>query len=167
MAILDIIPMQDPRLRIISDPVIDINYKVKNLAQDLVETMKTRCAIGLAAPQIGENICLFVIDVEPEKTNPTVFINPSYESIDGSIQLSAEGCLSVGEMGAKLTRLDNIRVSYTNLDGENMVIETNGRLSACIQHECDHLEGVIFIDYLSKEKLFQIIDCMREIETDF
>ncbi|CDU14422.1 peptide deformylase [Vibrio coralliirubri] len=162
MAILDIISMEDPRLRAISKPIEEINNQVTNLVQDLVETMEINSSVGLAAPQVGANICLFVINLDPKKNKHTVFINPSYESIDGSIQLSPEGCLSVGEIGARLTRLNKIRVNYTDLDGNKMVMDTKGMLSACIQHECDHLEGILFIDYLNKEKLIKIIGCIRE-----
>ena len=149
MAILDIVSMEDPRLRTISKPVEDIDNQVINLVKDLIETMNVNSSVGLAAPQVGENICLFVIDLESEKHKPTVFINPSHESIDGSIQLSSEGCLSVGEIGARLTRLDRIRVRYTDIFGKKIVMDAKGMLSAYIQHECDHLEGVLFIDYLN------------------
>ncbi|MCX2757775.1 peptide deformylase [Vibrio sp. Sgm 22] len=151
MAILDIISMEDSRLRAISKPIGEINNQVTNLVEDLMETMESNYAVGLAAPQVGENICLFVIDLDPEKNKSTAFINPSYESIDGSIQLSYEGCLSLGEIGTRLTRLNRIRVNYTDLVGNKMVMDTKGMLSASIQHECDHLEGILFIDYLNKD----------------
>ena len=159
MAILPIIETPDPRLRTISTPVETIDADLQRLIDDMFDTMYDAPGIGLAAIQVGVPKRVLVIDLqEPEEEEgppvkrPMVFINP--EILDGSADLSIyqEGCLSVPDQYAEVERPATIRASWMDRDGRIREQELDGLLATCLQHEMDHLEGVLFIDHLSRLK---------------
>jgi peptide deformylase len=161
MAILPIIEAPDPRLRTISTPVESIDDALQQLIDDMFETMYAAPGIGLAAIQVGVPKRLLVMDLqEPESDeegappvrNPRVFINP--QILEGSEQLSIynEGCLSVPDQFAEVERPATIRVSWLDREGRIHEQTLDGLLATCLQHEMDHLNGVLFIDHLSKLK---------------
>ncbi|MDQ4419569.1 peptide deformylase [Sphingobium sp. DEHP117] len=161
MAILPIIEAPDPRLRTISTPVESIDDALQQLIDDMFETMYAAPGIGLAAIQVGVPKRLLVMDLqEPESDeegappvrNPRVFINP--QILEGSEQLSIynEGCLSVPDQFAEVERPATIRASWLDREGRIHEQTLDGLLATCLQHEMDHLNGVLFIDHLSKLK---------------
>jgi peptide deformylase len=161
MAIRPIIETPDPRLRTISTPVEVIDDELQTLIDDMFETMYDAPGIGLAAIQVGVPKRVLVIDLqEPESDeegapavkNPRVFINPRI--LDGSPELSVynEGCLSVPEQFAEVERPSTIRASWMDRQGRIHEEELDGLLATCLQHEMDHLEGILFIDHLSRLK---------------
>ncbi|MCE7797373.1 peptide deformylase [Sphingobium sufflavum] len=161
MAILPILEAPDPRLRTISSPVEEIDDDLQRLIDDMFETMYDAPGIGLAAIQIGVPKRLLVMDLqEPESEEedappvrkPLVFINPRI--LDGSADLSVynEGCLSVPEQFAEVERPASVRASWMDRDGRIHEETLEGLLATCLQHEMDHLEGILFIDHLSRLK---------------
>lgn len=161
MAILPILETPDPLLRTISTPVDAIDADLQTLIDDMFETMYDAPGIGLAAVQVGVPKRLLVIDLqEPESDaedapavrNPRVFINP--QILGGSEEQSvySEGCLSVPEQYAEVERPATVRVSWMDRDGRIHEEELDGLLATCLQHEMDHLEGILFIDHLSRVK---------------
>lgn len=161
MAILPILEAPDPRLRSISTPVDTIDDNLRRLIDDMLDTMYDAPGIGLAAIQVGVPKRVLVIDLqEPESEEegappvkkPLVFINP--EILGGSEDLSVynEGCLSVPDQYAEIERPASIRASWMDLDGRIHEEQIDGMLATCLQHEMDHLEGVLFIDHLSRLK---------------
>lgn len=155
MALLDILEYPDPRLRTKATPVDSVNDKVRRLIDDMFETMYAAPGIGLAATQVNVHKRLIVIDVSEEKNEPHVFINPELTLLDGEISFD-EGCLSVPEQYESVTRVENIEVTALDRNGETFTRTADGLLSICIQHECDHLEGKLFVDYLSALKRTRI-----------
>lgn len=151
--ILPVLQYPDPRLLRVSESVKEITPKIRELAANMVETMYARDGIGLAAPQVGENIRLVVIDVSgPEKKEDLrVLVNPVLTLSGGEVE-SDEGCLSVKDYSACVVRRENARVEATDLDGNPVSFDADGRLAICTQHECDHLNGVLFIDHISRLK---------------
>lgn len=155
MALLDILEYPDPRLRTKATSITSVNDKVRRLIDDMFETMYAAPGIGLAATQINVHKRLIVIDVSEEKNEPHVFINPELTLLDGEIAYE-EGCLSVPEQYESVTRVENIEVTALDRNGETFTQAAAGLLSICIQHECDHLEGKLFVDYLSALKRTRI-----------
>src|SRR3982751_6881029 len=164
MALLPILEVPDPRLRQISSPVEKVDDDVRALVADMFETMYEAPGIGLAAIQVGVPKRILVIDLqEPEEEDgepvkdPRVFINPEIlESSDQEVPYT-EGCLSVPDQYAEVDRLDRIRARWLDLDGKPHEEEIEGLLATCLQHEMDHLEGVLFIDHLSRLKREMIL----------
>ena len=150
MAIRKVLRYGEPSLREVSKEVHKVSKKITDLVRDLLDTMYAQNGVGLAAPQIGENVRVFVIDVSTndEPLNPIVFINPKIIKKSGAIK-SNEGCLSFPEAYTDVKRYKNVMVKATNEHGKSFVIEaTDGSLlSRAIQHENDHLDGVLFIDH--------------------
>ncbi|WP_417670997.1 peptide deformylase [Roseibium sp.] len=150
----DIIIIPDPVLREVCEPIATVDNEIRALADDMLETMYAAPGIGLAASQIGVLKRIFVLDVAKEDApkDPMVFINPEvvWESEDKSVY--QEGCLSIPEYYEDVERPALVRVKFLDRDGEEQEIEAGGLLSTCIQHELDHLNGKLFIDYLSKLK---------------
>jgi peptide deformylase len=148
MAKLDIIKYGDPILRRECNLVHKIDVDIKRLAGDMLETMYAARGLGLAAPQVGILLRICVVDVNsPDKKSPVVMINPKV-TVNGDKVLEQEGCLSLPELYAPLKRFSNAVVEYTDLEGKNRRIEAGGLLARAIQHEIDHLDAKIFIDYL-------------------
>lgn len=151
MALLNILHFPDPRLRQKALPIEKVNDDIRQLAHDMLETMYDAPGIGLAATQVNEQKRLIVIDVSEDKTSPLFLINPELLVTEGERDFE-EGCLSVPEAYETVTRADKIRVRALNLQGETFEMEAEGILATCIQHEIDHLEGKLFVDYLSNLK---------------
>jgi peptide deformylase len=147
MAKLEIKKYGDSVLRKKSDLVQKISKDIKCLTEDMLETMYSSRGLGLAAPQIGVSLRVCVIDVDPDKKLPMVMVNPKIVSGSDKI-LKQEGCLSLPEIFAKVNRFSNIVAEYTDLEGKNKTIEAEGLLARAIQHEIDHLDAKVFIDYL-------------------
>jgi peptide deformylase len=162
MAIRPIIETPDPRLREISQPVTRFDEDLKTLVADMLETMYDAPGIGLAAIQVAEPLRLLVIDLqEPDPDdpegkavirNPRVFINPVFSEPSEEHSVYSEGCLSVPEQYADVTRPAEITVDWQDEDGAHHRERMTGLMATCIQHEHDHLEGILFIDHLSRLK---------------
>lgn len=151
MAIREILTFPDVRLRQKARPVEEVDRAIRKLADDMLETMYEAPGIGLAAVQIGEPKRLVVIDLSEEKNQPLCLINPEILKREGEIEWE-EGCLSVPGFFEKVKRSARITVQALDLDGKPFRIEAEGLLAVCIQHEIDHLEGRLFVDYLSSLK---------------
>lgn len=152
MAILTILEFPDPRLRKIAEPVNTFDKQLHRLIDDMLETMYQAPGIGLAATQIDIHQQLIVIDVSEEKQTPLVFINPIITVLDEELESYDEGCLSVPGYFETVTRPRKVRVEALDRHGEAFSIEDEGLLAICIQHEVDHLNGKLFVDYLSPLK---------------
>lgn len=155
MALLPILRFPDERLRTIAKPVTKFDAALAQLTRDMAETMYEAPGIGLAATQVNVHQRVVVIDTSEEQNALQVFINPVIESVDG-MQTYEEGCLSVPGIYDKVDRPSDVRVRYQSLDGKEHVLETDGVLAVCIQHEIDHLNGKVFVDHLSQLKQTRI-----------
>lgn len=169
MALLPIIETPDPRLRVISKPVDTVDDELRRLMDDMLETMYDAPGIGLAAIQVGVPKRVLVIDLQENEgeRNPRYFVNP--EIVWASDELSSynEGCLSVPEQYAEVQRPARIRARWLDYNGEQREEEMDGLLATCLQHEMDHLNGVLFIDHLSKLKrdmLLKKLTKMRKVQ---
>ena len=152
MAILQILEFPDPRLRKIAAPVTIFDDNLGVLIEDLLATMYEAQGIGLAATQVNIHQRFLVIDVSEEKDNPQVFINPSFEVIENELSEYDEGCLSVPGFYETVSRPRVIKVVAQDRAGEKFEIKAEGLMSTCIQHEIDHLNGKLFVDYISTLK---------------
>ena len=151
MAILNILHFPDERLRTKAKPVAVVSDKHRTLIGNMLETMYDAPGIGLAATQINVHERILVIDISEEKNTPIVLINPEILEKDGDQEFD-EGCLSVPGIYETVHRAENIRFSALNKEGEPFEMEASGLLAVCIQHEIDHLDGKLFVDYLSQLK---------------
>ena len=154
MALLPIITAPDPRLKIKAKPVAAVDAKVRRLMDDMVETMYRAIGIGLAAPQVGVAQRVIVVDVarEGEKPQPLRIANPEILWRSEEIMTANEGCLSLPEHYADVERPAAIRLRYLDHENEIREIEARGLLATCLQHEIDHLDGVLFVDHISSLK---------------
>ena len=159
MAIRPILVLPDARLRAVADPIDAVDDDIKALAKDMLDTMYDAPGIGLAAPQIGVMKRIVVMDLakEGDKPEPMVLINPEITKFSDVVQTTEEGCLSIPELYYDVERPDAVTVKYTDLDGNEVVKDADGKLAVCIQHELDHLDGVLYIDYLSRLKRDRVI----------
>lgn len=162
MALLTILEFPDPRLRTRAVPVTQFDAHLSTLVDDMFETMYAAPGVGLAATQVNEHIQLIVIDVSEEKNQPLVFINPAITVLDAEPNDYEEGCLSVPGFYEKVTRPAHVRVRAQDRHGEFFEIEPEGLLAVCIQHEMDHLNGKLFVDYLSPLKRNRIRDKLEK-----
>jgi peptide deformylase len=151
MAKLKILEFPDPRLRTKAAPVGAVDDELRRFIGDMFETMYEAPGIGLAATQVDVHKRLLVADVSPDKSEPHVLINPEILEKDG-VTVTDEGCLSVPGYYEEVERAQHIRVRFLDRDGETREMEAEGLLAVCIQHEMDHLEGKLFVDYLSESK---------------
>ena len=151
MAKLKILEFPDPRLRIKAKPVETVDDALRSLIDDMFETMYDAPGIGLAATQVDVHRRLLVADVSSEKNNPWVLINPVIVAKDG-VEVTEEGCLSVPGYYEEVERAEQVRVRYLDRDGKEVESEFDGLLAVCVQHEMDHLDGKLFVDYLSEAK---------------
>ena len=149
--ILDILKYPDKRLRIIAKTVISVDENIQQQVKNMFETMYDAPGIGLAATQVNFHQRIIVIDISDQCNEPICFINPKIIEKSGEIECE-EGCLSVPEYYENVIRANDIKVQALNQDGESFEIEASEMLSVCIQHEIDHLDGILFVDYLSKLK---------------
>lgn len=151
MAILDILVYPDPRLKQKAAPVERVDESVRQLVDDMAETMYAAPGIGLAAIQVNVRKRVLVIDLSEEKNALQVFINPVIVERDGE-QETEEGCLSVPGLYAPVQRARRVRVQALDRDGQPFELDAEGMLAVCVQHEIDHLDGKVFVDYLSRLK---------------
>ncbi len=151
MALLNILHFPDPKLRTVAKPVIDFDAKLKQLVSDMFETMYEAPGIGLAATQVDRHIRLLVMDVSDDRNNPQCLINPELVESDGEKEMD-EGCLSVPGFYETVRRAEHIKVRAQDENGEFREFEADGLEAVCIQHEMDHLEGKLFVDYISSLK---------------
>ena len=166
MATRPILVLPDPRLRAIADPIEKIDDSVKELARDMLETMYDAPGIGLAAPQIGEMKRIVVMDLakDGEKPDPIVMINPEILKYSEETVTTEEGCLSIPEIYYDVERPAEVTVRYTDLDGKTVERDATDRLAICVQHELDHLDGVLYIDYLSRLKRDRVVKKFQKAE---
>jgi peptide deformylase len=159
MAVRDILILPDKRLRLVSKPVGKIDAATKQLVEDMFETMYDAPGIGLAAIQIGEPKRIVTMDLakKDEPKQPQVFINPELISHSAGKNVHEEGCLSIPEYYEEVERPAEVKVRYLDLDGNKHEVEAHGLLATCIQHEIDHLNGVLFIDHISKLKRDRVV----------
>ena len=159
MAVKVILTEPDKFLRQISKPVLRVGKDEQKLMDDMLDTMYAANGIGLAAIQIGVPKRIIVMDIgkDPEKKEPRFFVNPIIKNIDPQKATYEEGCLSVPNQFAEIDRPSQCDVEYLDYNGEKQFLHADGLLATCIQHEMDHLEGILFIDYLSKLKKTMII----------
>ena len=162
MAVLTVLTFPDDRLRTKAKPVNDINDSIRTLVADMFETMKAERGVGLAATQVNVHQQVIVMDVSDGQDTPLVFINPKVIEQRGT-KINEEGCLSVPNNYAKVERAEWIKVSALNEHGEEFTMEAEGLLAVCIQHEMDHLQGKLFVDYLSSLKRQRI---MKKLEKE-
>jgi len=151
MAILDILHFPDHRLRNKAEPVTEVNDEVRRLIDDMLETMYQAPGIGLASIQVNVPLRVIVIDVSEDRSQPLALINPEILSRDGVEQMD-EGCLSVPGVYETVQRAQQVRVRYLDRDGSTVEMDADDLLAVCIQHEIDHLDGKLFVDYLSSLK---------------
>ena len=166
MATLPILVLPDQRLRAIADPVDKIDDSIRKLAKDMLDTMYAAPGIGLAAPQVGEMKRLVVMDLakEGEKPEPIVMINPEILKFSEETQVTEEGCLSIPELYYEVERPSEVTVRYTDLDGKEVTTDAKDKLAVCVQHELDHLDGVLYIDYLSRLKRDRVLKKFEKAE---
>lgn len=151
MALLDILCFPDPRLRNRAEKVTRVDDHLRKLARDMLETMYSAGGIGLAATQVNVTKRVVAMDVSEQRNQPIIFINPEILDSEGSEEMQ-EGCLSVPEYYAVIQRAEKVQVGYLDLDGTSHKVLLDGLQAVCIQHEIDHLNGKLFIDYLSPLK---------------
>ena len=159
MATRTILTLPDPRLRLVSKPVAKVDAEIRKLVEDMFETMYGAPGIGLAAVQVGVPKRVVTTDLakKDEPKNPKVYINPELLWASEERATYEEGCLSIPEYYEEVERPAQVRVRYTDLEGKEQELEANGLLATCLQHEIDHLNGVLFIDHISKLKRSRVI----------
>lgn len=155
MAKLDILTYPDPRLRQIAKTVTEFDADLRRLTQDMAETMYAAPGIGLAAVQVNVPLRVVVIDLSEANNDLRILINPEITQHAGSVS-TQEGCLSVPEIYADVERAETISVRAQNVDGSPLEFDADELLAVCIQHEIDHLDGKVFVDYLSRMKQIRI-----------
>ena len=163
MAKLTILEFPDPRLRTRAVPVETVDEQLNELIDDMFETMYDAPGIGLAATQVNIHRRVIVIDISETKDQPLCLINPEINASDG-IEEMEEGCLSVPGVFEKINRANRITVSALDREGATFTLDVDGLLAICIQHEMDHLEGKLFIDYLSELKRTRIRKRLQKLE---
>jgi peptide deformylase len=152
MSLLEILEYPDLRLRTIAKPVKEVTPEINTLIDDMFETMYDAPGIGLAATQVDQHIQLIVMDTSEEKDSPLVFINPEITILDGDPEVMQEGCLSVPGFYEDVSRIEHVLIKALDRTGKAFELEARGLLAVCIQHEMDHLNGKLFVDYLSNLK---------------
>ena len=163
MAIREIIILPDKQLRLVSKPVEKVTAEIRKLADDMFETMYDAPGIGLAAIQVAQPLRLITMDLAKRdedgesKPRPRVFINPEILSSSEELSVYEEGCLSIPEYYEEVERPAQVRIRFTDLDGKVHEEDADGLFATCIQHEIDHLNGVLFVDYLSKLKRDRVL----------
>ena len=162
MAILEILEYPDPRLRTKAETVAVVDDRVRAIISDMFDTMYDAPGIGLAATQVNVHERIVVIDVSEDKSEPLVFINPEVTVLEGEPETMQEGCLSVPGFYEEVTRIEHCLVKALDRDGKPFELECRGLLAVCIQHEIDHLEGKLMVDYISPLKRNRIKDKLEK-----
>ena len=166
MALLPILCFPDPKLQTVARPVVAVDSRLQALIADMLDTMYDAKGIGLAATQVDRHERLIVIDVSEERDAPLVLINPELVWTSTGTHLNEEGCLSVPGIYDGVTRFDEIKVTAMDGDGKTRMIEADGLLAVCIQHEMDHLMGKVFVEYLSPLKRDRIKKKMLKLQRE-
>ncbi|MEJ6781865.1 peptide deformylase [Aminobacter sp. Piv2-1] len=168
MTIKPLIILPDPLLREVSKPVERIDDAMRQFARDMLDTMYDAPGIGLAAIQVGEPLRMLVIDLakEGEEPAPRVVINPEVLARSDDRSVYEEGCLSIPDYYAEVERPAKVRVKYLDEHGKEQEVEADGLLATCLQHEIDHLDGVLFIDYISKLKRDMVVRKFKKLAKD-
>ena len=168
MSVRTILTEPNKLLRKISEPVEKVGDEERKLMDDMIETMYAAPGIGLAAVQIGIPKRIIVMDIsrKENKKEPMYFVNPVIKNVNSEKTIYEEGCLSVPEQFAEIERPNSCEVEYLDYNGKKKFLKTDGLLATCIQHEMDHLEGILFIDYLSKLKKSMIIKKLSKIQVN-
>jgi peptide deformylase len=159
MTIRPLVILPDSKLRLVSEPIKEITGEIRRLADDMLDTMYDAPGVGLAAIQIGVPVRMVTVDVSKteDERQPMVLINPEIVWASEEKRVYEEGCLSIPEYYEEVERPDRVRFRYMSLQGETIEQEADGLLATCVQHEIDHLNGVLFIDYLSKLKRDRVV----------
>ena len=152
MTVLNILEFPDKRLRTVAKPVSTVDSRIQTLVKDMLETMYEAEGIGLAASQVDVHERVVVMDLSESRDEPLVFINPEITPLTDELFSYQEGCLSVPGFYEDITRPAKVKINALNEKGESFEMEAEGLLAVCIQHECDHLAGKLFVDYLSNLK---------------
>ena len=163
MALLEILHFPDPRLRLRAEPVARVDDQVRQMVKDMFETMYAAPGIGLAATQVNIQLEVIVIDVSENKDEPLCLINPKIIDEDGTEEMQ-EGCLSVPGFYENVTRAEKVKIQALNEQGESFELDADGLLAVCIQHEMDHLQGKLFVDYLSPLKRQRIKKKLEKLD---
>lgn len=165
MAVLPILHYPDPRLRTIAKEVTNIDESIKTLIKDMFDTMYHAQGIGLAGTQVDKHLRVVVMDLakEGEEPRPQVFINPKVTPLTEELGTYKEGCLSIPEVYDDVKRPLRVKIEAMDADGQAFEIDADGLLAVCIQHELDHLNGVLFVDYLSRLKQDRARDKVRKV----
>lgn len=165
MKILPLVTLPDPVLRTVSRPVEQVDQRIVRLADDMIATMYDAPGIGLAGIQVGVPLRLFVIDIarDDEPRNPMVFINPQIVQRSDEMSVHEEGCLSIPEYYAEVERPARLTVQAIDRDGKPFELEADGLLATVVQHENDHLDGLLFIDHISKLKRDMVVRKFRKL----
>jgi|SRR6185437_10987540 len=165
MTTREILVIPDKRLRLVSEPVKKIDKGIRALVEDMFETMYAAPGIGLAAIQIGMPQRIITMDLakKDDPKEPQVFINPEIVSASEEVSAYEEGCLSIPEYYEEVARPSAVKVKYLDLDGKLHEVEATGLLATCLQHEIDHLNGVLFIDHISKLKRDMVIRKFKKV----
>jgi len=155
MALREVLKFPDRRLAEVSEPIEEVTDEIRLLARDMLDVIYDEPGIGLAAPQVGETVRLIVVDTEwteeGAEKSPLVLVNPEIVEREGKLSWS-EGCLSVPDFQAEVERAESVRLLATDLDGQELAIDAEGIRAVCFQHEVDHLDGILFIDRISRLK---------------
>jgi peptide deformylase len=164
MALLEILRYPDPRLKTVATPVTQFDDKLAQLAKDMAETMYEAPGVGLAATQVNVHKRVLVLDVSEEKNQLVVFVNPEIVQASAECKTYEEGCLSVPGIYEKVDRPSTVKVRAQNVKGEFFEVDCDELLAVCIQHEMDHLNGKVFVEYLSPLKQTRIKTKLRKID---
>jgi len=167
MAVLPIITAPDPRLKAVSEPVSQVDDEIRQLMDDMVDSMYEAVGIGLAAIQVGINKRVVVVDLvdeNGEQGNPVFLVNPEITWTSDDERVHEEGCLSLPEHFAEVVRPDEVKVSYLDRDGKQQELHAAGMLSTCIQHELDHLDGILFVDHISSMRRNMILRKLKKLQ---
>lgn len=166
MSLLTILEYPDPRLRTQAEPLTEADFtpELQQQIDDMFETMYACPGIGLAGTQVDFHKQLIIIDVSEGKDQPLVLINPEYTPIGTDKELMQEGCLSVPEYYADVERYVKIQVNSLDRQGQPQAFECDGLLAHCVQHECDHLKGIVFVDYLSRLKQERVKKKLQKLQ---
>ena len=164
MALLPIIVAPDPRLKIKTEPVESVDDELLGFLENMLETMYAADGIGLAAPQVGDGRSIIVLDTTPrgENPQPLCLVNPEIVWNSDEQRAHQEGCLSLPEHYAEVLRPDSIRIKYLDKSGSAQELQADGMLATCIQHEMDHLKGILFVDHVSSVKRNMILRKLKK-----
>jgi peptide deformylase len=161
MALLPILHYPDPRLHTVAAPVKAVDDRIRKLISDMAETMYAAPGVGLAATQVDVHERVLIIDISDSRDGLQAFVNPEIVQRSGKVE-TEEGCLSVPGIFDQVTRAERVTVRALNRDGEPFTLEADGLLAVCIQHEIDHLDGKVFVEYLSRLKQSRIAAKMKK-----